>query len=64
MVAAPSLTLVYVLPVIVAANLFGWGPSLLAVVGGVAAYDFLFTVPYYSLSVTDPAEIWAAALSE
>jgi two-component system sensor histidine kinase KdpD len=62
LISALNLTLIYVLPVIVAASLFGWGPSLLAVVTGVAAFDFFFTAPYYSLAIDDPSEIWAAVL--
>jgi K+-sensing histidine kinase KdpD len=62
LISAPNLTLIYVLPVIIAATLFGWGPSLLAVALGVAAFDFFFTAPYYSLRITSPADIWAAAL--
>src|SRR5579862_3651484 len=35
MVATPSLTLLYVLPVVIAAVTLGWGPSLAAAVAGV-----------------------------
>ena len=31
LISAPNVTLIYVLPVIISATLFGWGPSLLAV---------------------------------
>jgi two-component system sensor histidine kinase KdpD len=62
LIAAPNLTLVYVLPVIAAAALFGWGPSLLAVVASVAAFDFFFTVPYHSFAIANPSDIWAAAM--
>jgi K+-sensing histidine kinase KdpD len=62
LISAPNLTLIYVLPVIIAATLFGWGPSLLAVVVGVAAFDFFFTEPYYSLTISSPSDIWAAVL--
>jgi len=62
LIPAANLTLVYVVPVTVAATLFGWGPSLLAVVAGVAAFDFFFTEPYYSFAMTNPSDIWAAAL--
>jgi K+-sensing histidine kinase KdpD len=61
-IAAPNVTLIYVLPVIISATLFGWGPSLLTVAIGVLAFDFFFTEPYYSLTMTNPSEIWAAAL--
>ena len=62
LISAPNVTLIYVLPVIISATLFGWGPSLLAVAVGVIAFDFFFTEPYYSLRMTNPSEIWAAVL--
>lgn len=62
LVAAPNLTLIFVLPVVVAATAFGWGPALLAVVTGVLAFDFFFTEPYYSLRIASPSDLWAAAL--
>ena len=62
LISAPNVTLIYVLPVIISATLFGWGPSLLAVAVGVVAFDFFFTEPYYSLTMTNPSEIWAAVL--
>jgi K+-sensing histidine kinase KdpD len=61
-VAAPNLTLIFVLPVIAAATSFGWGPSLLATAASVLAFDFFFTEPRYSLAITSPSDIWAAAL--
>ncbi len=62
LISAANLTLIYVLPVIISASASGWGPSLLAIVAGVVAFDFFFTAPYYSLVITDPTEIWAAML--
>ena len=62
LISAPNVTLIYVLPVIISATLFGWGPSLLAVAVGVVAFDFFFTEPYYSLTITSPSDIWAAVL--
>jgi K+-sensing histidine kinase KdpD len=62
LIAAPNLTLVFVLPVVVAGTAFGWGPSLTAVVAGVLAFDFFFTVPYFSFRISSPSDIWAAAL--
>jgi len=61
-VGAPNLALVFVLPVIAAASLFGWGPSLLATVLGVLAFDFFFTEPRYSLVISRPSDIWSAVL--
>lgn len=62
LIAAPNLTLVYVLPVVLAATFLGWGPSVLAVVASVAAFDFFFTAPYFSFAIANPSDIWAAAL--
>jgi two-component system sensor histidine kinase KdpD len=62
-VAPPaSLTLIFVLPVVVAASSFGFGPSLAATALGVLSFDFFFTRPYYSLTMDSPADIWSAAL--
>lgn len=60
--AVPNLSLIYVLPVIVAAILFGFGPSMLAAVAGASAFNFFFTAPRFSLHVDDPANVWAIGL--
>ena len=44
-VDAPSLTLIFVIPVVIAATSLGWGPSVVAVVTSVLAFDFFFTQP-------------------
>ncbi|WP_165923481.1 DUF4118 domain-containing protein [Bosea sp. BK604] len=61
-VAVPNLSLVYVIPVVVSAVLFGLGPSLSAAVLGALSFNFFFTEPLYSLRVDDPANIWAIGL--
>lgn len=61
-VAVPNLSLVYVIPVVISAVLFGLGPSLSAAVLGALSYNFFFTEPLYSLRVDDPANIWAIGL--
>jgi two-component system sensor histidine kinase KdpD len=61
-IAAPNLTLIYVLPVIITGTAFGWGPSLVAALAGVLAFDFFFTEPYFSFRIYSPSDIWAAAL--
>ncbi len=51
---APSnLIMVYLLAVIVVATRYGRGPSLLASVLSVAAFDFFFVPPYFTFAVTD-----------
>lgn len=62
LIAAPNLTLIFVLPVMIAGMAFGWGPSLAAVILGVAAFDFFFTAPYFSFRIYSPSDIWAAGL--
>jgi two-component system sensor histidine kinase KdpD len=57
-----NLTLVFVLPVVVAATIFGWGPSLAAVAAGVLAFDFFFTEPYFQFTIASPTDLWAAIL--
>ena len=58
----PNLSLIFVLPVVIAAVSFGWGPSLAAAVLGVLAFNFFLVAPRYSLNVADPANVWALAL--
>lgn len=62
LMAAPNLTLIFVLPVMAAATFFGWGPSLIAVAAGVLAFDFFFTEPYYSIRIASPSDLWATGL--
>ena len=61
-VTVPNLSLVFVLPVVVAALSFGWGPALTAAVGGVAAYNFFLIEPRFTLRVADAENVWALAL--
>jgi K+-sensing histidine kinase KdpD len=61
-IATPNLTLVFVLPVMVAAMMFGWGPSLVAAVASALAFDVFFTEPKYSLRISSPADLWATGL--
>ncbi|HXO18717.1 MAG TPA: DUF4118 domain-containing protein, partial [Thermoanaerobaculia bacterium] len=48
-----NLIMVLLLGVVVTATRWGRGPSALAAVLGVAAFDFFFVPPYYTLAVTD-----------
>ncbi|WP_371420539.1 DUF4118 domain-containing protein [Tardiphaga sp.] len=61
-VAIPNLSLIFVIPVIIAGLSFGLGPSFLSAVLGALAFNFFLTEPRYSLSVDDPANIWAIGL--
>lgn len=58
----PNLSLIFVLPVVIAAASFGWGPALAAAVSGVLAYNFFLIEPRQSLRVSDPANLWALGL--
>ena len=62
LISAPNVTLIFVLPVVVAAAAFGWRSALMTVVLGVLAFDFFFTVPYFSLRIAGSSDIWAATL--
>jgi two-component system sensor histidine kinase KdpD len=57
-----SLALFFVLPVVIAAVTYGFGPSLAAAVAGVTAYNFFLLPPLYTLNVADPANVWALFL--
>jgi K+-sensing histidine kinase KdpD len=61
-VKIPNLSLVFVVPVVIAAVWFGLGPSLCSAILGALAYNFFLTEPRYSLAVDDPANIWAIGL--
>ncbi len=61
-VAIPNLSLVFVIPVIVAAVTFGFGASFFSAILGALAFNFFLTEPRYTLNVDDPANMWAIAL--
>jgi len=58
----PNLSLVFVIPVIIAGVGLGLGPSLCAAFVGALAFNFFLTEPRYSLAVDDPSNIWAIGL--
>ena len=61
-VHVPNLSLIFVLPVVIAAVSFGWKPAMSAAVAAVLAVNFFLTAPRYSLSVADPANAWGLGL--
>jgi two-component system sensor histidine kinase KdpD len=61
-VPAPNLSLIFVVPVVIAAASFGWGPALAAALVGVIAYNFFLIEPRQTLRVADPANLWALGL--
>ena len=61
-VTIPNLSLVFVVPVVIAGVSLGLGPSLCSAILGALAFNFFLTEPRYSLAVDDPANIWAIGL--
>jgi K+-sensing histidine kinase KdpD len=61
-VSIPNLSLVFVVPVIIAGVSLGLGPSLCSAILGALAFNFFLTEPRYTLVVDDPANIWAIGL--
>lgn len=61
-VTIPNLSLIFVVPVVIAGVGFGLGPSLLSAVLGALAFNFFLTEPRYTLVVNDPANVWAIGL--
>lgn len=61
-VSIPNLSLVFVIPVVIAGVGLGLGPSLCAAILGALAFNFFLTEPRYSLVIDDPSNIWAMAL--
>lgn len=62
LVKAPNLSLVFVLPVVISAVYFGFGPALAAAAAGVAAYNFFLIEPRYTFVVAQAADLWGLGL--
>jgi K+-sensing histidine kinase KdpD len=58
----PALVLIYLLAVVVAATRFGRGPSLLATVVSVLAFDFFFVPPLFALQVLEKRSVLTFAI--
>jgi K+-sensing histidine kinase KdpD len=58
----PNLSLVFVVPVIIAGVSLGLGPSLCSAILGALAFNFFLTEPRYTLVIDDPANVWAMGL--
>jgi two-component system sensor histidine kinase KdpD len=52
-ISPTNLVMVYLLAVMIAAIYLGRGPAILVSALGVAAFDFFFVPPYYTLAVSD-----------
>jgi two-component system sensor histidine kinase KdpD len=57
-----NISLLYLLPVLWLAAVYGRGPAILASVLAFLAYDFFFIKPMHTLTVDDPAE-WLSLLA-
>ncbi|WP_419809652.1 DUF4118 domain-containing protein [Sphingomonas sp.] len=57
LVGPNAIDLLYLLPVIATATLYGLRSSLLASIGAALAYNFFFLPPLYTLTITDPQNI-------
>jgi two-component system sensor histidine kinase KdpD len=49
--STPVVALLYLLPVVLSATLWGLGPGITAAVGAFLSFNFFFTEPYYSFTV-------------
>ena len=58
----PNLSLVFVVPVVIAGVSLGLGPSLCSAILGALAFNFFLTEPRYTLVIDDPANVWAMGL--
>jgi two-component system sensor histidine kinase KdpD len=58
----PNLSLLFVLPVVIAAASFGFGPSLMSAVLGALAFNYFLLAPRYTLSIADRENTWALVL--
>lgn len=56
-VGSNSIDLIYLLPVIATATLFGLRPSLVASVAAALAYNFFFLPPLYTFTISDPQNV-------
>jgi two-component system sensor histidine kinase KdpD len=56
-VGANSIDIIYLLPVIAAATLFGLRASLVASVAAALAYNFFFLPPIYTFTISDPQNV-------
>ncbi len=57
LIGSGPLDLLYLVPVIVAANRYGLGPGLVTGVAAALAYNFFFLPPVYTFTITDPQSV-------
>jgi two-component system sensor histidine kinase KdpD len=59
LMSAPSLTLVFLVAVVVSARRYGLWPAIFTSVLSVMCWDFFFTLPYYTLYMSNPRDVVA-----
>lgn len=57
LLGANAIDLIYLIPVIATATVFGLRPSLVASVAAALAYNFFFLPPLHTLTITDPQNV-------
>jgi two-component system sensor histidine kinase KdpD len=57
----PNASIVYLAAVVTAAIVAGTAGAILTAVGSFLAYDYFFTAPYHTLTITDPGE-WLSVI--
>ncbi|WP_324806713.1 DUF4118 domain-containing protein [Sphingomonas sp. LY29] len=57
-----AVDLVYLVPVVASASLYGFGPGALAALASALTYNFFFTQPIHSFRVDRPADIVTVAM--
>src|SRR6185369_12406279 len=53
-IGSGALDLLYLVPVIIAANRYGLGPGLMTGVAAALAYNFFFLPPVHTFTIADP----------
>jgi two-component system sensor histidine kinase KdpD len=60
-VGVPNASIVYLAAVVAAAFVAGTAGAVVTAVGSFLAYDYFFTLPYHTLTITDPGE-WLSVI--
>ena len=58
LVPAASLSLIYLVAVMISAQLYGLWPAILSSILGILAWDFFFTQPYFSLELASERDVF------
>ena len=58
LVPAASLSLIYLVAIMISAQLYGLWPAILSSILGLLAWDFFFTQPYFSLEIESERDVF------